>query len=71
MDSVSTPFQNRWILVEFIYADVRPTPALSDKVVWGALKASVVANFGDWGWGAIGDRLAGMSNAIMGPFISA
>jgi len=50
-------FKNRWLLVEFIHADRRPTPALSDKVVWGALKASVIANFGDWGWGAIGDRL--------------
>ncbi|KAF8224085.1 hypothetical protein L208DRAFT_1369571 [Tricholoma matsutake] len=58
--------KNRWILVEFI-----PVPAegaarydkqnvgihLDGKHIWAALKDSVLHNFGDTGWGAVGHSL--------------
>jgi len=59
-------FKNRWLLVEFIpissQAQGRPNTAiggptshqLEGKQIWGALKQSVLANFGDTGWGAVG-----------------
>ncbi|KAF8813543.1 hypothetical protein BYT27DRAFT_7251069 [Phlegmacium glaucopus] len=57
-------FKNRWILVEFIPIVQaqsqlgRPNPGttnhLDGKVIWAALKQSVLTNFGDTGWGAVG-----------------
>ncbi|KAH9948600.1 hypothetical protein B0H21DRAFT_777817 [Amylocystis lapponica] len=54
-------FKNRWILIEFLPCTLPPSPdaaaELSSKDVWGALKQSVIANFGDTGWGAVGASL--------------
>ncbi|CAA7267509.1 unnamed protein product [Cyclocybe aegerita] len=57
-------FKNRWILVEFIpvvqgIAQLGKLPTgngtkLDGKIIWSALKQSVLANFGDTGWGAVG-----------------
>ncbi|KDR78603.1 hypothetical protein GALMADRAFT_244051 [Galerina marginata CBS 339.88] len=57
-------FKNRWLLVEFIpVAQGRAQlgkpaigngPSLDGKAIWVALKQSVLANFGDSGWGAVG-----------------
>jgi len=33
--------------------------SLDGKTVWAALKESVLANFGDTGWGAVGSSLTG------------
>jgi hypothetical protein len=60
---VSLTDQNRW-LVEFI-----PCPDASNKPciieidgrqIWSALKQSVLTNFGDTGWGAVGNSLVGV-----------
>jgi len=52
-------FKNRWLLVEFIPVDVRPTNStpVTSKTVWNALKESVILNFGETGWGAVGGSL--------------
>ena len=46
-------------------ADARATYAPSDglngKHVYSALRESVLHNFGDTGWGAVGSSLTGMS----------
>ena len=59
-------FQNRWLLVEFIPFDNEcatylPSENLNSKHIWNALKDSVIANFGDTGWGAVGASLTGES----------
>jgi len=53
-------FKNRWFLVEFIRcesSDGRRPAAITSKHVWNALKESVLLNFGDAGWGAVGGSL--------------
>jgi hypothetical protein len=55
--------QNRWILVEFLplpYPNQQST-ALNSKQIYAALKQSVIVNFGDTGWGAVGSSLNGMT----------
>ncbi|KAF8908907.1 hypothetical protein CPB84DRAFT_1766307 [Gymnopilus junonius] len=57
-------FKNRWILVEFIpvvqgVAQLGKSTAsnssnLDGKTIWAALKQSILSNFGDTGWGAVG-----------------
>ncbi|KAF8963132.1 hypothetical protein BDZ97DRAFT_1821913 [Flammula alnicola] len=55
-------FKNRWILVEFIpvaqgIAQLGKSgsgPQIDGKTIWAALKQSVLINFGDTGWGAVG-----------------
>ncbi|ETW82624.1 RNase P [Heterobasidion irregulare TC 32-1] len=56
-------FKNRWILVEFLPAPGDPEPTrgaveLTGKHVWAALRQSVIAHFGDTGWGAVGASLS-------------
>ena len=57
--------QNRWLLVEFIpitndgSATYAPSESLDEKKVWNAMKESVIVNFGDSGWGAVGMSLTG------------
>ncbi|KAF8270198.1 hypothetical protein EI94DRAFT_815557 [Lactarius quietus] len=60
-------FKNRWLLVEFIPASTTTGPsahmrtsdlAISGKNIFNALKQSVLANFGDTGWGEVGSSLA-------------
>ncbi|KAF8442099.1 hypothetical protein L210DRAFT_3535766 [Boletus edulis BED1] len=55
-------FKNRWLLVEFItVSDDRPAvsaPSSFDaKHVHAALRQSVLSNFGDTGWGAVGGSM--------------
>ncbi|KZS94217.1 hypothetical protein SISNIDRAFT_485136 [Sistotremastrum niveocremeum HHB9708] len=53
-------FKNRWLLVEFMTfpTDTKETEApLGGKQIYTALKQSVIANFGDVGWGAVGSSL--------------
>ncbi|THH09027.1 hypothetical protein EW145_g2307 [Phellinidium pouzarii] len=56
-------FKNRWLLIEFIpltvdgNATYLPSEGLNGKYIWSALKESVLANFGDTGWGAVGTSL--------------
>ncbi|KAK7678588.1 hypothetical protein QCA50_018460 [Cerrena zonata] len=60
-------FKNRWILVEFLpcspitnITDFIPsagTNELNSKQIWSALKQSIINNFGDTGWGAVGSSL--------------
>ena len=53
--------QNRWLLVEFLplpYPSQQST-ALNPKQIYAALKQSVIVNFGDTGWGAVGSSLNG------------
>jgi len=52
-------FKNRWILVEFLplpYPN-QQSVALDSKQIYAALKQSVIVNFGDTGWGAVGSSL--------------
>ncbi|KAI9460315.1 hypothetical protein HD554DRAFT_2134444 [Boletus coccyginus] len=55
-------FKNRWLLVEFIsVSNDKDTPAASSfdaKHVYAALRQSVISNFGDTGWGAVGGSMA-------------
>ena len=57
--------QNRWLLVEFIpftpggVATYAASDGLTGKHIWNALKESVIVNFGDTGWGAVGSSLTG------------
>ncbi|KAG8969856.1 hypothetical protein FRC03_000102 [Tulasnella sp. 419] len=56
-------FKNRWLLVEFLpYAngavDQTIIPDITDKQVFNAVRASVVLNFGDSGWGAVGNSMS-------------
>jgi ribonuclease P/MRP protein subunit POP5 len=60
-----TFIQNRWLLVEFIpcsdgQSTRRPANEINGKQIWSALKQSVLNNFGDTGWGAVGLSLTGM-----------
>ncbi|TEB31545.1 hypothetical protein FA13DRAFT_332720 [Coprinellus micaceus] len=58
-------FKNRWLLVEFIPVDSnakfkplnKPAVALDGKIIWNALRQSVLSNFGDVGWGAVAPSL--------------
>jgi hypothetical protein len=53
--------QNRWILVEFLplpYPN-QQSAALDSKQIYAAVKQSVIVNFGDTGWGAVGSSLNG------------
>ncbi|GLB44779.1 putative component of ribonuclease P, a protein complex that generates mature tRNA molecules by cleaving their 5'-ends [Lyophyllum shimeji] len=53
-------FKNRWLLVELIpvgtqpQSTAAPTHHLEGKHIWAAVRQSVLANFGDVGWGAVG-----------------
>ncbi|KJA25032.1 hypothetical protein HYPSUDRAFT_199957 [Hypholoma sublateritium FD-334 SS-4] len=65
-------FKNRWILAEFIpvvhgsaQLGKRAAQANIDgKTIWAALKQSVLDNFGDTGWGAVGLSLTGESSVV-------
>lgn len=60
--------QNRWILVEFLplpYPNKQQT-SLNSKQIYAALKQSVIVNFGDTGWGAVGSSLNGMTHLHAG-----
>ncbi|KAH6901214.1 hypothetical protein BKA70DRAFT_690788 [Coprinopsis sp. MPI-PUGE-AT-0042] len=61
-------FKNRWLLVEFIPVSslggstqpkVQPphTNNLDGKLIWNALKHSIITNFGDTGWGHVASSL--------------
>jgi len=55
-------FKNRWLLVEFIPctkegASYQPSEGVTSKHIWSALKDSIIANFGDAGWGAVASSL--------------
>ncbi|KAF9223242.1 hypothetical protein BS17DRAFT_781549 [Gyrodon lividus] len=59
-------FKNRWLLVEFISISSNtpsPSPSLytppsfDAKQIYAALRQSVISNFGDTGWGAVGSSL--------------
>ncbi|KAF8529832.1 hypothetical protein JB92DRAFT_3086906 [Gautieria morchelliformis] len=56
-------FKNRWLLVEFIPChsqdndNAAPRQELNAKVIWLALKQSVMTNFGEVGWGAVSTSL--------------
>lgn len=62
--------QNRWLLVEFIpcagsdgekRATYAPSEGLNGKHIYTALRESMLHNFGDTGWGAMGTSLTGTS----------
>ncbi|KDQ28852.1 hypothetical protein PLEOSDRAFT_50044 [Pleurotus ostreatus PC15] len=50
-------FKNRWLLVEFIPLHEATNNTLNGQQIFNALKQSIVANFGDTGWGAVGMSL--------------
>ncbi|KAG8212863.1 hypothetical protein J3R82DRAFT_11187 [Butyriboletus roseoflavus] len=60
-------FKNRWLLVEFISilndkstVPAPHTPSSFDaKQVYAALRQSIISNFGDTGWGAVGGSMTG------------
>jgi hypothetical protein len=64
-------FKNRWLLVEFIPVEDgvacmnhqlgRKSVEITGKEIWAALKQSVIVNFGDAGWGAVGYSMTGSS----------
>ena len=58
LESLASRRIHRWLLVEFIAA-VNPTHPLDAKSIHNALKQSILANFGDSGWGAVGFSLTG------------
>ena len=62
------PLQNRWILVEFLALPYpnRQSTGLSSKQIYPALKQSVIVNFGDTGWGAVGGSLNGTTLVYAG-----
>lgn len=62
--------QNRWLLVEFLDPASFAAPGsatspsnlqlLDEKKIWASLKSNVLLNFGDTGWGAVGQSLTGI-----------
>ncbi|KAI6024853.1 hypothetical protein PISMIDRAFT_360290 [Pisolithus microcarpus 441] len=52
-------FKNRWFLVEFITvsSELSQQPPLDNKQIYSALRQSIISNFGDAGWGAVGMSL--------------
>lgn len=59
-------FKNRWLLVEFVDMSTVDASAgkeplssrsLDGRLIYNALRDSVVSNFGDTGWGAVGMSL--------------
>jgi len=51
--------KNRWLLVEFLNPKLDETlPPVSSSNIFHAIKNSVILNFGDAGWGAIGVSLS-------------
>ncbi|KAG1737070.1 uncharacterized protein EDB91DRAFT_1237936 [Suillus paluster] len=59
-------FKNRWLLVEFVDISTVDAPSgteplntrsLDGRLIYNALRDSVVTNFGDTGWGAVGMSL--------------
>jgi ribonuclease P/MRP protein subunit POP5 len=70
-------FKNRWLLVEFIpcenqqpfIARLGTGTNFNGKQIWNALKQSVLANFGDAGWGAVGYSLNGTSEIASLPML--
>ncbi|KAI0090176.1 hypothetical protein BDY19DRAFT_756895 [Irpex rosettiformis] len=60
-------FKNRWLLVELLPCPTTTSavpdttssnePELTSKHIWSALKQTVIANFGDIGWGAVSSSL--------------
>ncbi|KAI6108902.1 hypothetical protein EDD16DRAFT_1711705 [Pisolithus croceorrhizus] len=65
-------FKNRWFLVEFITVSTESSqqPSLDNKQIYSALRQSVVSNFGDTGWGAVGTSLTGMSSHSLKSLLS-
>jgi len=60
--------KNRWLLLEFVdtsTANVSAakgppnTQSLDGSLIYNALRDSIVTNFGDTGWGAVGMSLTG------------
>lgn len=57
--------QNRWLLVEFLpvlnddRVSIAAPTTLDGRKVYNALKHSIVCNFGDTGWGAVGLSMSG------------
>ncbi|KAG6906968.1 hypothetical protein DXG01_011165 [Tephrocybe rancida] len=47
-------FKNRWLLVELIPVGSGTPAPIEGKHIWGAIKQSVISNFGDTGWGSVG-----------------
>ncbi|KAJ6464002.1 hypothetical protein C8R45DRAFT_506050 [Mycena sanguinolenta] len=47
-------FKNRWLLVELIPASNASQTPLDGQKIWSALRQSILANFGDVGWGSVG-----------------
>ncbi|KAI6155417.1 hypothetical protein BKA82DRAFT_4078381 [Pisolithus tinctorius] len=52
-------FKNRWFLVEFITVSPESSqqPSFDSKQLYSAVRQSVISNFGDTGWGAVGMSL--------------
>ncbi|KAI6037714.1 hypothetical protein EDC04DRAFT_2868643 [Pisolithus marmoratus] len=52
-------FKNRWFLVEFITFSPESSrqPSFDNKQIYSALRQSIISNFGDTGWGAVGMSL--------------
>ncbi|KAG2147800.1 uncharacterized protein EDB93DRAFT_1226542 [Suillus bovinus] len=59
-------FKNRWLLVEFVDTSTVDTSTekeslstrtLDGRLIYNALRDSIVTNFGDTGWGAVGMSL--------------
>ncbi|KIM62721.1 hypothetical protein SCLCIDRAFT_1214830 [Scleroderma citrinum Foug A] len=50
-------FKNRWFLVEFIVVSRESSAPLDGKQIHAALRQSIISNFGDAGWGAVGMAL--------------
>ncbi|KIJ62944.1 hypothetical protein HYDPIDRAFT_114072 [Hydnomerulius pinastri MD-312] len=55
-------FKNRWLLVEFISLSTdipspHAPPSFDSKQIYAALRQSIISNFGDTGWGAVGMSL--------------
>ncbi|KAF9230966.1 hypothetical protein BU15DRAFT_91013 [Melanogaster broomeanus] len=60
-------FKNRWLLVEFIsvsssdrsssLSSHHTPPSFDAKHIYTALRESILSNFGDTGWGAVGSSL--------------
>lgn len=60
MISVTIDPQNRWLLVEFLNPDLNESyPPLTPSKIFHTIKESVIHNFGDAGWGAVGVSLSG------------
>lgn len=59
--SLSLLLQNRYLLVELIFADNASKPSMTEGLLQTIIRESLAANFGEIGWAKVGGSLSSQS----------